>query len=138
MQQYCTFVLDGHLFGIPVEAVQEVLREQAVTPVPLAPPEVCGLANLRGQVVTVLDLRVRLLLPPRPAEERPVSVVVRTAQGAPTSLVVDRVGHVIKPDPGSLEAPPETVDPAIRALVTSVCKLDGELLLVLDTERAVA
>ena len=138
MQQYCTFLLDGHLFGIPVETVQEVLREQVVTPVPLAAPEVCGLANLRGQVVTALDLRVRLLMPPRPEGERPVSVVVRTTHGTATSLVVDRVGDVVEPDPGSLEAPPDTVDPAVRSLVTSVCKLEDRLMLVLDTERAVA
>ena len=138
MQQYCTFVLDGHLFGIPVDTVQEVLRKQVLTPVPLAAPEVGGLINLRGQIVTTLDLRVRLLLPPRPETERSVSVVVRTVDGGAVSLVVDRIGDVIEPDPGSVEPPPETLDPAVRALMAGVCKLDGRLVLLLDTERAVA
>lgn len=138
MQQYCTFVLDGHLFGIPVDTVQEVLREQALTPVPLAAPEVVGLVNLRGQIVTTLDLRRRLLLPPRPDPERPVCVVVRTVDGGAVSLVVDRIGDVIEPRAGSVEPPPETLDPAVRGLVAGVCKLDGRLLLLLDTERAVA
>lgn len=135
--QYCTFVLDGHLFGIPVASVQEVLREPAVTPVPLAAPEVSGLINLRGQIVTSLNLRERLRLAARPEGAPSVSVVVRTADGGAASLVVDRVGDVIEPDPDSIEAPPETLDPRIRALVDGVCKLDGELMLMLDTELAV-
>jgi purine-binding chemotaxis protein CheW len=138
MTQYCTFVLDGHLFGIPVASVQEVLREQAVTPVPLAAPEVSGLINLRGQIVTSLNLRERLRLAGQPADEQSVSVVVRTLDGGAVSLVVDRVGDVVEPDPGSLESPPETLDPRVRALVDRVCKLDGELMLMLDTELAVA
>ena len=138
MTQYCTFVLDGHLFGIPVASVQEVLREQAVTPVPLAAPEVSGLINLRGQIVTSLNLRERLRLAGQPADELSVSVVVRTLDGGAVSLVVDRVGDVVEPDPGSLESPPETLDPRVRALVDRVCKLDGELMLMLDTELAVA
>jgi len=138
MTQYCTFVLDGHLFGIPVASVQEVLREQAVTPVPLAAPEVSGLINLRGQIVTSLNLRERLRLAGQPADEQSVSVVVRTLDGGAVSLVVDRVGDVVEPDPSSLESPPETLDPRVRALVERVCKLDGELMLMLDTELAVA
>jgi purine-binding chemotaxis protein CheW len=137
MTQYCTFRLDGHLFGIPVDVVQEVLREQAVTPVPLTAPEVSGLINLRGQIVISLNLRARLCLPPRSYLEPSVSVVVRAADGGAVSLVVDRVGDVIEPDPGSLEEPPETLDPGIRPLVNGVCKLDGELMLLLDTEVAV-
>ena len=89
MAQYCTFVLDGHLFGIPVASVQEVLREPAVTPVPLAAPEVSGLINLRGQIVTSLNLRERLRLAARPEGAPSVSVVVRTADGGAASLVVD-------------------------------------------------
>ena len=138
MAQYCTFVLDGHLFGIPVASVQEVLREQEVTPVPLAAPEISGLINLRGQIVTTLNLRERLRLPARPQGEPSVSVVVRAADGSAVSLVVDRIGDVLEPDPGSLEAPPETLDPDITALVEGVCKLDGRLMLMLDTERAIS
>ena len=65
MSQYCTFSLDGHVFGVPVSSVQEVLRSQDLTTVPLAPTEIAGLLNLRGQIVTSLELRARLGLPPR-------------------------------------------------------------------------
>lgn len=134
-QQYCTFALDGHLFGVPVDAVQEVLKQQVTTPVPLAAPEICGLLNLRGQIVTVVDLRVKLALPPRTGE-RGINVVVRTAEGV-VSLLVDEIGDVLEPAEASFEAPPDTVPAAVRALITAVCKLDDQLMLVLDTELAV-
>ncbi len=137
-QQYCTFLLDGHLFGIPVTAVLEVLKAQPVTPVPLAPAAVTGLINLRGQVVTAVDLRTRLGLPPRPAGSPSVSVVVRCADGSPVSLVVDRIGDVIQAEAGSLEPPPDTVPAALRSVVPRICKLPGCLLLILDPERVVA
>jgi purine-binding chemotaxis protein CheW len=134
-EKFCTFLLDGHLFGVPVENVQEVLRTQRVTAVPLAPPEIKGLLNLRGQIVTTIDLRTRLNLPPRDEESSSVNVVVRTTDGA-VSLVVDRIGHVLEPAPSTFEAAPDTVPELVRDLVDQVCKLDDGLLLVLDTERA--
>ncbi len=136
--QYCTFLLDGHLFGVAVSSVQEVLKEQEVTPVPLAPKEVSGLINLRGQIVTTLDLRARLGLPRREAGARSVSVVVRAADGGPVSLVVDKIGDVLEADESALEAPPDTVPHELRELVQGICKLDDQLMLLLDTERAVA
>lgn len=135
--QYCTFRLGGHLFGVPVETVQEVLREQDLTGVPLAPPEVCGLINLRGQIVITVDLRRRMGLPPRDPETAVTNVVVRTADGA-TSLLVDQIGDVLEPALDRFEVPPETVPTRVRDLVVKVCKLEKELMLVLDTERAVA
>lgn len=136
MTQYCTFRLDGHLFGVPVEHVQEVLRRQEVTPVPLSAHTVTGLINLRGQIVTTLELRTRLDIVDRDVEAPAVCVVVRTADGTPVSLVVDAIGDVLEPEETLHEVPPETVPAAVRALVTSVCKLPDELLLVLDTELA--
>jgi purine-binding chemotaxis protein CheW len=136
--QYCTFWIDDLFFGVDVDDVQEVLRHQPMTPVPRASEGVQGLINLRGQIVTSLNLRERLRLAGQPADEQSVSVVVRTLDGGAVSLVVDRVGDVVEPDPGSLESPPETLDPRVRALVDRVCKLDGELMLMLDTELAVA
>lgn len=133
--QFCTFLLDGHLFGVRVETVQEVLRQQEMTVVPRAPAEVCGLLNLRGQIVTTIDLRVRLGLPPGTAETARINVVVRTAEGA-VSLLVDQIGDVLEPPAASFEDVPDTVPAAIRALVERVCKLDGQLMLVLDTELA--
>ena len=76
-QQFCTFLLDGHLFGVPVPQVQEVIRFQPMTPVPLAPPAVEGLINLRGQIVLAIDLRRRLSLAARSQGDLPVNVVVR-------------------------------------------------------------
>jgi purine-binding chemotaxis protein CheW len=133
-EKYCTFLLDGHLFGVPVANVQEVLRSQRVTAVPLAPTEIRGLLNLRGQIVTTIDLRARLGLQPSDDEDASVSVVVRTADGA-VSLVVDRIGHVLEPPAASFEPAPDTVPESVRELVEHVCKLDDGLLLVLDTER---
>ena len=134
-EKFCTFLLDGHLFGVPVENVQEVLRSQRVTAVPLAPPEIKGLLNLRGQIVTTIDLRTRLDMPPRDDESTSVNVVVRTAEGA-VSLVVDRIGHVLEPAASTFEPAPDTGPELVRDLVDQVCKLDDGLLLVLDTERA--
>lgn len=134
-EKFCTFLLDGHLFGIPVESVQEVLRSQRVTAVPLAPPEIRGLLNLRGQIVTTIDLRTRLGLPPRDDESSSVNVVVRTVEGA-VSLVVDQIGHVLEPPRSTYEPAPETVSAVVHELVVRVCKLEDGLLLVLDTERA--
>jgi purine-binding chemotaxis protein CheW len=136
--QYCTFLLDGHLFGVAVSSVQEVLKQQDVTPVPLAPREVSGLINLRGQIVTTLDLRTRLGLPPREPDARSVSVVVRAADGGPVSLVVDKIGDVLEAEERLLEPPPDTVPQEVRELVAGICKLDDQLMLLLDTERAIA
>lgn len=136
MSQYCTFALDGHMFGVPVSSVQEVLRAQDLTPVPLASDEIAGLLNLRGQIVTSLELRARLGLPPRDPEATAVNVVVKTDGGA-VSLVVDDIGDVLEPSRDAFEIPPDTVPAAIRSLVTRVCKLDDHLMLLLDTERAI-
>lgn len=136
-RQYCTFRLDKHLFGVLVESVQEVLKQQELTTVPLAPREVSGLINLRGQIITTLELRTRLGLGARPTGAPAVNVVVRTAEGGVVSLLVDEIGDVLEPTDESFEALPETVPSRIRALVSRVCKLDGHLMLVLDTDLAV-
>jgi purine-binding chemotaxis protein CheW len=135
-RQYCTFYIDGHYFGLDVLKVQEVIRSQHMTPVPLAPAEVCGLINLRGQIVTAIDLRSRLKLPPRPADREPVNVVVRTDDGA-VSLLVDEIGDVLEVPESLFERPPATLDPAARELVLGAYKLPERLLLILDTERTV-
>ncbi|MCF6378411.1 chemotaxis protein CheW [Nocardioides KLBMP 9356] len=137
MSQYCTFTLDRHLFGVPVSSVQEVLRAQGLTRVPLAHEDIAGLLNLRGQIVTSLELRSRLGLEPRDEGAPSVNVVVKTPDGGVVSLVVDEIGDVLEPSRDSFETPPDTVPTTIRDLVTQVCKLDDHLMLLLDTERAV-
>lgn len=134
--QYCTFLLDGHYFGVDVLKVQEIIRYQEMTRVPLAPPVVLGLINLRGQIVTAIDLRRRLELPERPAGQVPVNVVIQTDDGA-VSLLVDEIGDVLEVSETAFERPPETLDGTARELIRGAYKLDGRLLLILDTARTV-
>lgn len=136
-EQFATFILDGLFFGVEVLKVQEVIRYQEMTRVPLAPPEVSGLINLRGQIVTALDLRRRLELHPRPADQLPMNVVVRTDDGA-VSLLVDEIGDVVEVSEEGFERPPETIEGVARELIRGVYKLKDRLLLILDTERTVA
>jgi purine-binding chemotaxis protein CheW len=121
---------------VDVLKVQEIIRYQEMTRVPLAPPVVRGLINLRGQIVTAIDLRRRLDIKDRPAEELPVNVVVRTDDGA-VSLLVDEIGDVLTVDVNAFERPPETLRGAGRDLIRGAYKLADHLLLILDTERAV-
>jgi purine-binding chemotaxis protein CheW len=129
---YCTFRIDGLYLGIDAGVVQEVLREQPVTPVPLAPPEVRGLINLRGQIVTALDLGMKLGLP---RADRRMNVVVRTGPEA-VSLLVDAIDDVVTLAVGDHAPVPSTVDPAIAAHLVATGTLDAELLLVLDPVAA--
>jgi purine-binding chemotaxis protein CheW len=135
-QQFCTFFLDGHVFGTPVPKVQEVILYQEMTRVPLAPGVVSGLINLRGQIVSAIDLRRRLGLGERPAGQLPMNVVVRTNEGA-VSLLVDEIGDVIEVEEETLESPPETLQGFARDVVGGVYKLSGRLLLALDIDRIV-
>lgn len=135
--QYATFFLDNLYLGVDVLNVQEVIRYQDMTKVPLAPRVVEGLINLRGQIVTALDLRRRIGLVPRPDGRLPMNVVVRTADGA-VSLLVDEIGDVVEVDDDTFEPPPDTIRTATGDLVTGVYKLKDRLLLTLDVERAVA
>ena len=132
--QFCTFFLDDEFFGVDVRQVQEVLRHQRQTPVPLAPKEICGLINLRGQIVTALDLRRRLGLTPRENDVRPMNVVIRTRDGA-VSLVVDEIGDVVEVTEDMYEPPPETIQGIARQLIVATYKLPDRLMLVLDTEK---
>jgi len=134
--QYCTFVVDSMLFGVEVGRVQEVIRFQEMTRVPTAPQVVSGLINLRGQIVTALDMRSRLGLPPRDTVTRPMNVVIRTDDTA-ISLLVDEIGDVVNVDQTTYERPPETINAAARELITGVYKLKDRLLMIVDTQRAV-
>jgi purine-binding chemotaxis protein CheW len=133
-EQFCTFYVRGLFLGLEVTCIQEVIRYQPLTVVPLTPPVIAGLMNLRGQIVTAIDLRQRLGLPPRGSGERPINVVVRTADDA-VSLLVDEIGDVIEVADDSFERPPETVSDEARALVRGAYKLKDRLLLVLDVAR---
>lgn len=135
-KQFCTFFINGIFFGIEVLKVQEVIRYQEMTSVPLAPATIRGLINLRGQIVTAIDLRCRLELPARSDDQLPMNVVVRTDDGA-VSLLVDEIGDVVEIQDDVRERPPETLRGVARELVTGVYKLKERLLLILDTEKTV-
>ena len=135
-RQMCTFYVADQYFGLDVLEVQEIIRHQEMTRVPLAPAVVRGLINLRGQIVTALDLRQRLGLPERPASELPINVVVRTDDGA-VSLLVDEIGDVLLVEEKAFEPPPETLRGTSRELIRGAFKLPDRLLLVLDPERTV-
>jgi purine-binding chemotaxis protein CheW len=135
MSLFCTFVVDKYFFGVPVEVVQEVVRQQQMTLVPLARSEVRGLINLRGQIITALDLRCRLRLAPISAEARLMNVFIKTPEGA-VSLLVDRVEDILEVPADSIERPPDTLQGELRNLIVGASKLQDRLLLVLNTNRA--
>lgn len=135
-QQFCTFFVDGLFFGVEVHKVQEVIRYQGLTAVPLAPSVIGGLINLRGQIVTAVDLRKRLALSERAGSDQPMNVVVR-AEGGAVSLLVDEIGDVVEVEQMTYEAPPDTLKGIGQQLIRGVYKLKDRLLLLLDIERAV-
>ncbi len=136
-QQLCTFTVESYTFGVEVNKVQEVLRFQEMTRVPLAPWVVRGLINLRGQIVTAIDLRRRLGLPDAPAGVSPMSVILRTEQGA-VSLLVDRIGDVREVQRDLFEPPPVTLRDLARDMIRGVYKLPDKLLILLDADQAIA
>src|SRR5712675_1823842 len=103
--QFCTFYLDKLLFGVELKGVQEVIRSLEMTKVPLAPAVVSGLINLRGQIVTAVDLRRKLELDPAPPDTLAMNVVVRSEDGA-VSLLVHEIGDVVEGTDTTFEPPP--------------------------------
>jgi purine-binding chemotaxis protein CheW len=135
-RQLCTFSLDNLLFGVEVVNVQEVIRYQDMTKIPLASSMVRGLINLRGQIVTAIDMRARLGLAALDATHQPMNVVLRTSDGV-VSLLVDDIGDVLQLDGREFERPPETLSGVFREVVLGVYKLEARLLLLLDVERII-
>ena len=136
-RQYATFFVGGSYYGIEVQQVQEVLYEQRTTPVPLTSADVSGLINLRGQIVTAIDLRRRLGIRSRNPSDHEYVVVIRTPTG-PLSLVVDSIGDVVTVDPNTIEMPPATLRGDARSLVLGVHLLDSQILQVLNVDRLLA
>lgn len=132
--QVCTFRVGQFYCGIPVYAVQEVFRSANVTRAPLAPDAVAGLVAVRGDVLTVIDLRRKLRLAPAPPGFEPVNVVVRSGNEA-ISLWADAVEDVIEVDAAAGQEPPDTLLPEVRGVISQVHDVGGRLLLLLDPER---
>jgi len=136
-RQLCTFYVGDDYLGIPVAQVQEVVRPQPITPVPLADKVVRGLINLRGQILTAIDLRYRLGLGEPGDPAKLMNVVVRTSD-SPVSFLVDEIGEVVDVNEETFEAPPETLQGEMRELIGGAYKLESRLLLALSAERAIA
>jgi purine-binding chemotaxis protein CheW len=134
-RQYCTFWVGDLFFGIAVDQVQEVLRYQQMTAVPCAPESVRGLINLRGQIVTAVDLRTRLGLPGPQPDTLPMNVIVRTG-GEVVSLLVDDIGDVMEATGVELEPAPANLPSSVTSALEGVFPLPDSILLILDADRA--
>ncbi len=132
-----TLTVAGQNCGVPVLVVRDVLGSQTITPIPLAPAEIAGAMNLRGRIVTAVDLRRRLRLPPREPGTQPMSIVVEQG-GELYAMLADQVGEVI-PLAAEERAPnPPTLEPLWREVSRGVHRRDGQLLILLDVERLLA
>jgi len=136
-QDFVTIKLAGQTLGIPVLAVHDVLNAQQITKIPLSPDWVSGVLNLRGRIVTAIDLRRRLDLPPLEDDKKSMSVVVEHGE-EPYSLQIDTVGEVLSLDDQLFERNPVTLDPRWRDVSRGIYRLEGELLPILDVDRLLA
>lgn len=132
--EYVTAVIGGQMFGFPIGRVQDVFVPERLTRVPLAQPEVAGVLNLRGRIVTAIDMRRRLDLGERP-EGQPLMAIGIDLRGESYGLLVDAVGEVMKFPDGACEAKPANLDARWGRLASGVVQLDGQLLVVLDIDR---
>lgn len=132
--QFCTFYIDQGLYGVEVLKVQEVIQFHETTEVPLADPVIRGLMNLRGSIVSSIDLRRRFGLEPRQNGVEPTNVVIQTGSGL-VSFEVDRIGDVVEVTDAHYEPVPGTLSGETRRMIEGVYKLEGELLLTLNVER---
>jgi purine-binding chemotaxis protein CheW len=133
-RDFVSMTVAGQLFGIPVLTVQDVLGEQRITQVPLAPTDIAGTLNLRGRIVTAIDMRRRLGLPAREAGKSGMNVVVER-DGELYSLIVDAVGEVLSLPADQFERNPSTLDTVWREMSTGVYRLESELMVVLDVTK---
>jgi len=134
MTEYVTAMIGDQLFGLPIARVQDVFMPERLTRVPLAPDEVAGVLNLRGRIVTAIDMRARLGLPKAETDKPPMAVGV-DLRGESYGLLIDSIGEVMKlPDDGR-EDNPVNLDPRMARMASGVHRLDGQLMVVLDVDR---
>lgn len=134
LNEYVTAKVGGQLFGLPILRVQDVFSPQRVTRVPLSPPEIAGVLNLRGRIVTLIDMRRRLGLEDR-AEGAEVMAIGVEMRGESYGLLVDEVDEVLKLDERSREPNPVNLDARLARASTGIHRLDGKLLLIIDIDR---
>jgi purine-binding chemotaxis protein CheW len=136
-RQYCTFLMEGALFGIEVERIQEIIRFQEMTRVPLAPRQVAGLMNLRGEIVPAIDLRHCFDMPARAGELLPTNIVIQTDEGA-VSLLTDEIGDILELADDTFEPPPDHLRGPVRAIIRGVHKLPDGLMMVLSIDDVIS
>jgi purine-binding chemotaxis protein CheW len=134
MVEYVTAMIGGQLFGLPISRVQDVFMPERVTRVPLASREIAGVLNLRGRIVTVIDMRARLGLPKPEDGKAPMAVGV-DLRGESYGLLIDQFGEVLRLSEDSKEDNPVNLDPRMAKLAGGVHRLDGQLMVVLDVDR---
>jgi purine-binding chemotaxis protein CheW len=132
--EYVTVTIGGHLFGLPIFRVQDVFVPDRLTRVPLAPPEVAGVLNLRGRVVTAIDMRSRLDLGVRDKDAQAMAIGIET-KGESYGLLVDSVGEVMRLANSACEAKPVNLDPRLSRVAAGIYRLEGQLMVVLDVDR---
>jgi purine-binding chemotaxis protein CheW len=134
LHEYVTAIIGGQLFGLPILRVQDVFAPERLTKVPLAPAEIAGVLNLRGRIVTLIEMRHRLGLEQR-KNDSPVMAVGVESRGESYGLLIDSVGEVLKLDDVACEPNPSNLDPGLASVSTGIYRLDGQLLMVLDVDR---
>ncbi|MCC5995773.1 MAG: chemotaxis protein CheW [Oceanicaulis sp.] len=134
--EYVTVHVGGQLFGVEVSEIREVFSPHGITPVPRAPAEIAGLLNLRGRIVTAVETRVRLGLPPR-GEDEPVMALGLEEGSELFGVLVDEVGEVLRLDPAAAEPAPGHLDAQWRAMIKGVYRLEEQLLAILDVRALI-
>lgn len=134
LHEYVTGMVGGELFGLPIRRVQDVFMPERLTRVPLAPPEVAGVLNLRGRIVTLIDMRLRLGLE-QPDGSGPVMAIGVESRGESYGLLIDSVGEVLKLDESLRERNPINLDPRLASVSAGIYRLEGHLLMILDVDR---
>jgi purine-binding chemotaxis protein CheW len=132
--EYVTALIGGQLFGLPILRVQDVFVPERLTRVPLAPAEIAGVLNLRGRIVTLIDMRCRLGLGVR-EDSAPAMAIGVESRGESYALLIDSIGEVLKLDDMAREPNPSNLDPRLASVSTGIHRLDGQLLMILDVDR---
>lgn len=134
LKEYVTATIGGQLFGLPIQQVQDVFMPERLTRVPLAPPEIAGVLNLRGRIVTLIDMRDRLGLQ-SPAGQGPSMAIGVESGGESYGLLIDSVGEVLKLDDALREPNPINLDPRLARVSAGIHRLEGQLLMLVDVDR---
>ena len=132
--EYVTAMIGGQLFGLPIARVQDVFMPDRMTQVPLSSPDIAGILNLRGRIVTVIDMRCRLGVPQQKSEQPPMAIGIE-CRGESYGLLIDDIREVMTLPDSMRETNPINLDPLLAQVSSGVIRLDSQLLVVLDIDR---